>query len=313
MSTVQSAARPSMATTGIGLSAWIKRHPIIAYFFLAFTGTWLFYSPILLSKRGLGFIDLPDGAAFALFIIATYTGPFLAAFVVTGATDGKAGVRQLLHRIVQWRVGFKWYILVLLGYPLFFLLGFAAVLGPAVVSSSLTQKWPLLLGFYLPQIPVGFFLPTLGEEVGWRGFALPRLQQQYGPIFASLILGILHGLWHLPAYFVQGMILPSGFDLIPFVGNTAGIIAATFIWTWLFNNTKGSILFATFAHATSNANTVTQLRMLSLSPSDSIAHPWFAFQVAGVVALIVIALTRGRLGYKSNRISQPASAQQVEI
>jgi membrane protease YdiL (CAAX protease family) len=273
----------------------MKRQSLAAYFLLAFVGTWVTIVPLLLSQRGFGLLVLPDPVLLLVFFLATYTGPFAAALVVTRVTTGKAGLRQLLRSIVQWRVGLQWYLLVLFGYPLLFAIGISVAAGGAIWS-EMAQQWPLFFSLYLPNILVGLFLPSLGEETGWRGFALPRLQRQYGPLFGSLILGTLHGLWHIPAYFVRGMILPDGFDGTVFVANTLAIIAVTFIWTWLVNHARGSVLMAIFIHATSNAAGA-YIQQLVPGPGS----PWFTFVLASIVALILIVLTRGRLGYQPER------------
>jgi membrane protease YdiL (CAAX protease family) len=94
---------------------------------------------------------------------------------------------------------------------------------------TLLQNLPALIPFYLSNILFGILIPSLGEETGWRGIALPRLQTMYGALTGSLILGSLHALWHLPAYFIQGAILPNGFDLIPFLANSCAIVAALMV------------------------------------------------------------------------------------
>jgi len=282
------------------LAGWMRRQPLVAYFLLAFLGTWVTIVPLLLSQRGFGLLVLPDPVLLLTFFLATYTGPFAAALVVTRITTGKAGVRQLLRSVVHWRVGLQWYLLVLFGYPLLFTIGISVVAGGAIWS-EMAQQWPLFFSLYLPNILIGLFLPSLGEETGWRGFALPRLQRQHGPLFGSLILGTLHGLWHIPAYFVRGMILPDGFDGTIFVANTLAIIAVTFIWTWLVNHARGSVLMAIFIHATSNAAGA-YIQRLVPGPGS----PWFTFVLASIVALILIVLTRGRLGYQPDRAPLPA-------
>lgn len=274
------------------LAGWMKRQPLLAYFLLAFLGTWLTIVPLLLSQRGFGLLVLPDPVLLLTFFLATYTGPFAAGLIVTRVTTGKAGLRQLFRSIIQWRVGLHWYLLVLFGYPLLFAAGISVVAG-GDIWTEMAQQWPLFFSLYLPNILIGLFLPSLGEETGWRGFALPRLQQQHGPLIGSLILGTLHGLWHIPAYFVRGMILPDGFDGTIFVANTLAIIAVTFIWTWLFNHARGSVLMAIFFHATSNA-TGAYIQALAPGPGS----PWFTFVLASIVALVLIVLTRGRLGYR---------------
>lgn len=281
-------------------AGWMKRQPLVAYFLLAFLGTWVTIVPLLLSQRGFGLLVLPDPLLLLTFFLATYTGPFAAALIVTRVTTGKAGLRQLLRSIVQWRVGLQWYLLVLFGYPLLFAAGISVVAGSGILS-EMAQQWPLFFSLYLPNILIGLFLPSLGEETGWRGFALPRLQRLYGPLFGSFILGTLHGLWHIPAYFVRGMILPGGFDGTIFIANTLAIIAVTFIWTWLFNHARGSVLMAIFIHATSNA-TGAYIQQLAPGPGS----PWFTFVLASIVALTLIVLTRGRLGYQPERAPLPS-------
>jgi uncharacterized protein len=282
------------------VKSFAERHPLTAYFLFAYLGTWILIIPLLLSGRGLGWIDLPDPLAFLTFFLATYTGPFLSAVLVTRWTMGKSGLRQLLGRILQWRFGIKWYLVILFGYPLIFLAGLSVSLGGLPFSAAL-QNWPLFFSVYLPSLLIGLFLPALGEETGWRGFALPRLQQRYGPLASSLVLGFLHAMWHFPAYFVRGMILEGPFDLTVFIANSAAMLAATILWTWVFNNARGSILAAMLLHAASNA-VAPYLPALFTVPQDT----WGTFITLGACALLVIVFTRGRLSYKP----EPAQAAQ---
>lgn len=275
-----------------GLQALLQRRPLVAYFVLAYLGTWLVFAPVVVSQRGLGLLTLPDALGLILFFVSAYIGPFGAALVVSRATGGPGAVRDLLRSIVRWRVGVQWYLLVILGYPLLFLAGMAAM-GNDVPVAGILRQWPLFLTVYLPNILLGLLLPSLGEEPGWRGFALPRLQRQLGPLSGTLLLGILHGLWHTPAYFVRGMILPDGFDLTLFVANTVAIVASTVIWTWIYNNARRSVFMAIVVHATSNA-TVMLLQQLVAIPPD----PWLTSKLFGAVVLLLIVATRGRLSYK---------------
>jgi membrane protease YdiL (CAAX protease family) len=290
MSTITTATAPAGHS---GLVSWVKRHPLVAYFLLAFAGAWIFIAPILLSQRAFGLITLPEPLLLILFLLSTFMGPAPAAFIVTGITDGKDGVKQLLRRMVQWRIGIGWYLLVIIGYPLVFLIGLLVALGPDPLT-TLVQNWPLLFTAYLPLIPFGILYPALGEEPGWRGFALPRLQGMVGPLLASLVLGAIHALWHLPVYFIPGAIAEGGFDPVVFVANSLAIMASTFVWTWLFNSGKGSILFAMVFHATSNATSMFIPQLIHTDSND----PFFTFKLMTVVALLVILVTRGRLAYQ---------------
>lgn len=302
MSAIQTAVQPQTRTGRLGLAHWIKQHPLLAYFLFAFGLTWLFVAPIVLSQRALNLITLPDEALLVLFLVSTFIGPTPAAFIVTGLIDGRAGVMQLLARMVQWRVGIQWYLLVIVGYPLILMLGLVFVRGTEAFTGLLSNP-QLLVTYYLPTLLIGIIYPSLGEEPGWRGFALPRLQAQYGPLIGTLILGSLHALWHLPAYTIPGAITPNGFDPVTFIANSLAIIAATVIWTWLFNNARGSILFAMFVHATSNAVSGLIPQLVAQPTGD----PFFGFKVFLVVALVLIVITRGTLAYEQNRTSQGVS------
>ena len=132
--------------------------------------------------------------------LGTFTGPAVAAFVVTALMQGRSGVDRLIARILQWRVGLAWYVFAFLGLPAIETLGTLAM--PGVLASFTPIDFWRELGaaavfFVFPAL----FAGPLGEEIGWRGVALPRLQQLHGPVLASLILGILWAFWHAPIWF----------------------------------------------------------------------------------------------------------------
>jgi membrane protease YdiL (CAAX protease family) len=295
---------PSVSVGGTGITNWIRRHSLVAFFALAYALTWVTTLPLVLSQRGLGIVNLPEGLLLILLLLATFIGPLPSAFIVTGVVEGKPGVKQLLRRMLQWRVGIGLVLLVLIGYPLLFLLGASAYVGTAPLT-AVFQKWPILFTYYLPTAAIGILYPSLGEEPGWRGFALPRLQQQHGPLIGSLILGVLHGFWHLPAYFLPGFILPGRFDPVAFAANTCAIIVMTVVWTWLFNRGNGSVLLIMLVHGASNAISGLFPQLL---PTNTPDDQWFIFKVMGVVAVLLIICTRGRLGYHTP-VEQTASSE----
>jgi membrane protease YdiL (CAAX protease family) len=278
-----------------GLKAFAKRYPLIAYFTLAFALMWVFVIPIMLSQRGLGIIKLPDFLIEALLLVSTFSGPLPAALIMTTLIDGREGRQKLLRRMFQWRVGLGWYLLLLAGYPLIFLTGLSFYSG-AAPWVALAQNWPLIFTFYLPAAAFGIIFPSLGEEPGWRGFALPRLQQQYGPLIGTLILAVLHGVWHLPVYFIPGTILEGPFDITAFAANTGLIIGMSMIWTWFFNNAGQSVFFAMLVHGVSNAAS----GLIPQLPLEVPADPWFSFKTGAAFAILLILFTRGRLGYQSS-------------
>ena len=189
----------------------LARYPLVCFFVMAYAFTWIVISPWTLGATGAGLlpVEVPGAATGLLLAAGIFAGPTLAAILVTAATEGREGVRRLLGRLVLWRVGVRWYLFALLGVPLIMLLGFLAyVMSPPDLGALGGPAYALLyvLGFVLTMLLGG---PLL-EEIGWRGFALPRLQRRYGPLIAAFVLGVLWALWHLPQFLVPTWAASSG-------------------------------------------------------------------------------------------------------
>lgn len=305
-----SIATTSPRATVSPLKRLISDHPLTAYFILAFVLSWLPLVPLTLSQNaGVGVLpyDLPNLLMYVLLALTTFSGPTLAAIVVTGITEGRHGLKPFFKRFIQWRVGFGWYLVALFIMLLIWLLGYTAVVGLPLMFGAVSH-WPLLVTNFLPFVAFGMLIPAIDEEPGWRGFALPRLQGRYGPLWASVILGTLHGLWHIPAVFtaLYGP-LPLA-NLLPFILTAA---LATFLYTWVYNHTGGSILIAMLMHAASNAATAwitALLQATGLAVPETgwagyiVGHGWLNVIAFGLAALLVVVLTRGRLGYRPSVI-----------
>jgi uncharacterized protein len=288
------------STRARSLKRLIAHHPLAAYFTIAFAAVWLALLPAVLARNGLGLLPftVPDAAFVVLFIGGTLLGPTAGAFVVTAVTDGKPGVRLMLRRYTQWRISIRWYVLALFGYIGLQLVAASAWLGMAPLYTLIAQ-WPLLFTAYLPGVLAMSIFPALVEEPGWRGFALPRLQVKYGALLATLLLGLLHGIWHLPVYaLVSGPAAMGPFNIIDVIMNTVSIMALTVMWTWVFNNAKGSILMAILLHAASNA---TGNFFSELFPNLPAQFGLTLFGLYIVSAVLIIIGTRGRLGYTPER------------
>ena len=273
----------------------LARHPLISFFVLAYALSWLAWSPWFLSEAGTGLLPF-DGGRFStlLNIAALVLGPTLSALIVTGVSEGREGVRRLLRRIVLWRVGFRWYAFVLLGIPAIVLV--SAVVMPGALASFDASTVPSVLFLY---VVAGLFFLFAGgpffEEIGWRGFALPRLQGLYGPLGGTLILGVLWALWHLPLFLIPTWDTPHGspLDVALYVVLAIGIAV---VLTWVFNNTKGSVLMAILAHGSFNMGVASAY---DLFPTPSVTEGFANFVIGfGVAAVVIVALTRGRLGYR---------------
>jgi membrane protease YdiL (CAAX protease family) len=279
----------------------MRQHPLLAYFSIAFAGTWLFDLPMVLGQDGLGLFpySVPMILYAILFILGVYMGPTLAAYLVTNAVDGKEGMRKLFRRYGQWRVGLRWYLFVLFAFPMISIVAISISL-QGVPVAELRANWTTFFSTYLPLLLIFPALLTWGEEPGWRGFALTRLQERYHPLVAGLIVGFFHGLWHLPINFlVVGPAANGPFDLMKFATNMLATLSLAMIFSWVFNNARGSILFAVLIHASLNA---TPAWMGSLIPEYPQAAGMIAIGIYIVAAVALILITKGRLGYVADRL-----------
>lgn len=171
-------------------------------------------------------------------------GPSLAGFIATGIIRGGAGIRDLLRRAVLWRVAPKWYAVALLGPVLMFAIAIAiyTLLGGRGVETA-SWVFPGTLLSLGSLIAIRFFAGGgLGEELGWRGFMLPILQERVGPLHASIVIGLWHGVWHVPAYGIGGAGVLTVFT-----------VAMSIVATWMYNGSGGSVFIVAVMHAAFNA------------------------------------------------------------
>jgi hypothetical protein len=141
---------------GFGLRRWTARHPLAAYFGLAYALAWGLVLPMTFSRNlGLGWLpyDLPDDLGIGLFILASFIGPTVAALAVSGVTEGRPGVAALLRSMVRWRVGVRWYLAALLINITVWVAAYSLILGPALMGAALAH-WPLLFTTFVPGIAV---------------------------------------------------------------------------------------------------------------------------------------------------------------
>jgi membrane protease YdiL (CAAX protease family) len=179
----------------------------------------------------------------------------LAAIILVVVEGRKGGLRELLGRFLIWRVGIQWWAFALLftiipsvaALYLFNLLG-----GPPVDWSGLPPLYTVVPTFIILTVAAG-----IGEEFGWRGFLLPRLQTRHNALISSLIVGVIWAIWHIPLFFIKGTgqydIQSQGGLLPAILGYSIFVIFSSIQFTWVFNNTKGSVLLAAVMHGATNA------------------------------------------------------------
>jgi membrane protease YdiL (CAAX protease family) len=224
-----------------------------------------------------------------LFVTAGVLGPLVAAIGATAYESGRAGVGGLLARMFHWRVSPVWYAIALISPALYGLI--AMLLGmaiggplPPVPVASFWRSLPLFVAV--------FIVLGVGEEVGWRGYAFAHLQPRYGALAASLIVGALHALWHLPLWFAPSVDLSSA----PYPVYAIWVVACSVVWSWIYNGTRGSVLLVGLAHATANVVSMLWGNALLLLPQAARgADPRILQAVVVVgVAILVAVLTRPR-------------------
>ena len=224
------------------MSGFVKKYPAISLLVLAMIfGT----APALAVARGL----LPPAASQLGALSSS-----LAAIVLVMVEGRKGGLRELLGRVLIWRVGIQWWAIALFfaiipsvaSLYLFNLFG-----GPPVDWSGLPPLYTVFPMFVLLTIAAG-----IGEEFGWRGFLLPRLQTRHNALISGLIVGVVWAIWHTPLFFIKGTSqyeqqLQGG--LLPAIlAYSVFVIVASIQFTWVFNNTRGSVLLAAVLHGANN-------------------------------------------------------------
>jgi len=261
---------------------------------MAFAFSWIVWSPWVLSEEGVGLLpfELGGAASGLLNAAAILAGPTLAGLIMTVSTEGREGIRRLLRRIVLWRVGLGWYLFALIGIPV------VMALGTLILPALLAAFGSLGLGYVLTYLALFPLIIVLGgplfEEVGWRGYALPRLQPLHGPLVGTLILGLLWALWHLPQFLIPSWAEASGGrGFLAIVKFVVIAIAFAIVTTWVFNNTKGSVFLAILVHASIDAFSIPMGEVFS--PSD-VANSLLLSLL--VLVMVLVVLTRGHLGYQ---------------
>ena len=274
------------------MSNLIKKYPAISQFVLA-----LLIGGVMIAPMVAGVV--PSDSMFLL--IAAYSAS-LAGIILTAIVSGKVGLKEMFRRLLIWRAGIGWWVFALIAFALMYLGGLvlAALFSGSTLSVNLAQ--PLYMFF--PLFIMKFFLDAgLGEELGWRGFLLPRLQARYSALVSSIILGIVWGLWHLPLFMLEGMSptyeMGQAWGVVPaLLGYTVVVVIPySILFTWMYNNTKGSLLLAFVFHAS-------QAWFELFRDPDNLIGPYIGFTAVLVVTAIVVVLISGakNLSRKHERI-----------
>jgi len=274
----------------------IRRHPLFFYFLLAYAISWVLLIPYVLSEWGV-----LSGNYNLLYVLHTF-GPAASAILVTAVIEGKAGLQRLRERIRQRRASWLWYAFILLGIPALVMLGIVVQPGALDSFQGLTAR--VLVSYPIYYIIVFFGGGPLGEEIGWRGFALPRMQPRYGPLWGTLLLGVLWSFWHLVDFLTASKGGGPSASLVTYLVNFPVfflmVVSLAVVFTWIFNRTGGSIFTALLAHTSFNTPELTFIPLF-LSVNMVELHR-AGLIVFGPLAILIVILTRGRLGYQGDQV-----------
>jgi membrane protease YdiL (CAAX protease family) len=219
-------------------SGMVRLFPLSSFFILAYGWTWLcWWSVVAASKDRL---SLPISQEY-LATLGQF-GPFAAGLIVTAVTEGRVGVYSFLSSLVRWRARPRWVLVSLLLLPATMLTAIVVyrwLERGSIGALQFRESWSTLPLHFVYLLLLG---GALGEEPGWRGFALPRFQARYGLFTTNIGLGLLHAGWHLPLWW---MYPPP----CPYPMFVAGAVLLTFLFTWLWNHTDGSVFYCLVFHA----------------------------------------------------------------
>lgn len=299
MKTSAIVAQATPGSVSRSLQQAMRQHPLFFFFLMAYAFSWVILIPFILSEWGI----LPNAKYFTIaFVLNPFVGPTLAAYIMSRISEGQAGVLGLRRGLTRWRVGWRWYGFVLLGIPAAVLVGIFIL--PGALASFQGLPPAFLVSYPISFVVIFFLGGPLGEEIGWRGFALPRMQARYGPLRGTLLLGVLWTCWHLPHFLTSAQRGGPGASFATILTNFAiffpMVMALAIIFTWVFNHTQGSLFMAILLHASVNTlGSVMLLFPIPLVTNRDLA-PLIGF---GVLALLIVILTHGRLGYQPSQNS----------
>jgi membrane protease YdiL (CAAX protease family) len=240
---------------------FLRAHVIFVYFTLTFLLSWLIWVPLALDYLSLLPLKLDAGFVSIVRLFGTL-GPAVSAILASFLAGGGPGVKSLLGQLKRWRVKWTWYVAAGLVFPaLIFVVAWIYRLLPGVPALPIQ---PISVAGLIITVII-LTISVTGEEIGWRGFALPQLQKQSTALKASLVLGTIHTLWHLPFWLILGELERFGWGY--WVLSWIWIMAITIYITWIMNNTGSSLPMVLLFHWSLNVVSVGYLPITTVIPA----------------------------------------------
>lgn len=261
------------------MAASARRHPVAAYLLITYLVSWLVVMPLVLDAQGI--VDIPSSWGWLHYLMSM--GPITAAVVITALVAGRSGLRELWSRMVRWRIGPLW-TFAAVGSP--FALFAAGVVGARLIDGTWPDVGRVFEVNYLGNIglwvlPLWFVTFGYGEETGWRGFALPRIQARHGALVSATLVALAWMGWHIISFFYLPTYTRLGLAMVP--AFLVGVLLGSIMLTWMYNGTGGSIFAVAMWHtffdvfsASKAADGVPQAVMTTLIVLWAIAIVWLA-------------------------------------
>jgi membrane protease YdiL (CAAX protease family) len=262
----------------------VKKYPLISYFLIAWLSTWILLLPLVLT--GLGIIIVDVGWHFLGSI-----GPTISAIIVVYLSKKKEGLKNLKNSIIKWRIGKFWFLFSALLMPAFLILtillnfiftGNIINLGAYLLSEGLADPLSLVLWIWVGGLSYGIF-----EEIGWRGYALPKLQEKYKPLTSTIILFFGWALWHIPMFFYRLRV-----EII--FGWLYGLFLGTIILSFIYNSTEGSTFATILFHISNNICWLFNITEIQISLTITLT----------ILVFIILIRWKRNLSTKENIIKQ---------
>jgi membrane protease YdiL (CAAX protease family) len=255
-----------------------KKRGIIVFFSMTYAISWIIWIPIALSSNNI-----------LLFHISPFPGiiiggmaPSLVGLILILEEQGISGTKSLLGRLFQWKVNIRWYIFVLC-IP-------AVIISTSIIINSIFANvpinistigdWRIILITFIVTLFIG---GPIGEELGWRGYALPKMGETRKPLLASLIVGLGWGLWHLPLFWINGSLQAD----IPVIWFIVSILAESVLYTWIYTSTGGNLFLMVLFHTSINA--WAKLLLLPVI-TNNVLPLCIAFSFEVLIAIVVIVI-----------------------
>jgi membrane protease YdiL (CAAX protease family) len=282
--------RAAAAGTGedSGFRRAVDRRGLLVFALIAYA---IFWTLAIVAFIGIeaGTID-PDGAFVGIATTVAPAAPLFAALIVLSITHGRAGLTRLWRSMVQWRVDPRWYVFVFIGIPLVMTAAVLILTGAAGLAALVANADVVLTQLPLAILSIAVFT-GIAEEPGWRGYAQPWANRRYSPLIAALIVSTIWAVWHLPNALFNETAVSAAIHVVVTAIN--GVVLA-----WMYNSTRGSVFIVILAHGAINAMGGLYTSALADTGVGVDRVPYYLLSILafGLIAAIVVVMTRGRLG-----------------